>query len=665
MVGSRASLLSATRPQDFPDSSSGSKGPYIDVLNPLADGLRGGGQPNDFQSKVALLDSLAVPSSASSNAPRSMTESYGTSNSAASFLREDEKKAGLRKGKTKIVDKDGNGSPTEDTVPAMLAEGEAVLNAGAAELMGRDQIRELNKRGLRVMGLPEDSQPEVKSDERPGYKYGLARVMTMKDPVGYMCGTSNVKKGKVGYMSGTEYVKKDGLRVHAAVGWEDVKNVAGKAMDLARDVGGRAADFVRPAGTSAPEAPAAPRGPASPLDLSGGKPIYVTPSGAASVDPNVGMFEKTAEARTAAARGPLYGAGQTVGSTVRSAADATRAAIGESMPKSMLGKGLAAIGAPLAALDVASESGVLGGPQAERTAAFYNDPNVPFVDKAGQAVRTAVRTAAPYVGATLGSVVPVKGTIAGGVAGMGVRGMIDEEGQALREYNARNPARPAGGTGFPGETVLGGEPARLFASREDAARAGVVERAQSPVSNQPAQPRTIRIPVSALGGYASYLNAITPKEKEGRMPEGTIVNPVTGKKDDFLTAQFNEEFLPRFAAQIGVRANNLKPEQMSAAKANFNVLQQANRAGLESGKGFNLSSPISNFEWVEDLPAFTSGRRGENTMWQGIRDDIPFTDKGGLRVTSGGQTQIIPASMIDYSDPFLSDIIERAKKQKK
>lgn len=48
----------------------------------------------------------------------------------------------------------GKGSGKVDTVPAMLAPGEAVLNKGAAEHMGRDNIKSLNAVGLLKMGMP-------------------------------------------------------------------------------------------------------------------------------------------------------------------------------------------------------------------------------------------------------------------------------------------------------------------------------------------------------------------------------------------------------------------------------------------------------------------------------------------------------------------------------
>lgn len=60
---------------------------------------------------------------------------------------------GLRRGTSYVKDKKGTGDPQKDTVPAKLAEGEAVLNAAAAETLGRDEIERLNEEGAAKMGL--------------------------------------------------------------------------------------------------------------------------------------------------------------------------------------------------------------------------------------------------------------------------------------------------------------------------------------------------------------------------------------------------------------------------------------------------------------------------------------------------------------------------------
>ena len=87
---------------------------------------------------------------------------------------------GLRKGIARVTDP--NGSPIVDTVDAKLADGEAVLNAGAAEILGRDKIASLNKRGLKNMGI-KDAKPMVKDGKVHAYA-GIDDVpeVEMMDP---------------------------------------------------------------------------------------------------------------------------------------------------------------------------------------------------------------------------------------------------------------------------------------------------------------------------------------------------------------------------------------------------------------------------------------------------------------------------------------------------
>lgn len=91
------------------------------------------------------------------------------------FNRGSAKVMNMKGGQTRVTDESGNGHPRVDTVPAMLAEGEAVLNAGAAELMGRENIRDLNKRGLRDMKMDDSLQPVMKKGGRLGPFSGVAQ----------------------------------------------------------------------------------------------------------------------------------------------------------------------------------------------------------------------------------------------------------------------------------------------------------------------------------------------------------------------------------------------------------------------------------------------------------------------------------------------------------
>jgi hypothetical protein len=78
---------------------------------------------------------------------------------------------GLKTGTTKVP---GKGSGKVDTVPAMLAPGEAVLNKGAAEHVGRQNIEAANQIGLAKMGM----KPKK-------YAGGTASVEPADDPEYY------------------------------------------------------------------------------------------------------------------------------------------------------------------------------------------------------------------------------------------------------------------------------------------------------------------------------------------------------------------------------------------------------------------------------------------------------------------------------------------------
>jgi hypothetical protein len=76
----------------------------------------------------------------------------------------------------------GVGDGKTDTQPAMLAPGEAVLNRGAAEHLGRDTISLLNAIGAHKMGLTIDPRPgstqntQDDRSETPGYAWGTPSV---------------------------------------------------------------------------------------------------------------------------------------------------------------------------------------------------------------------------------------------------------------------------------------------------------------------------------------------------------------------------------------------------------------------------------------------------------------------------------------------------------
>jgi hypothetical protein len=95
---------------------------------------------------------------------------------------------------------------------------------------------------------------------------------------------------------------------------------------------------------------------------------------------------------------------------------------------------------------------------------FYDDPNVPLLEKGKQALRTGANVALPYIGGAIGSgVAPVAGTVGGAALGTGLAALIDDEGEALKKYRAKNePAK--GPTAAQNRSVLNKADAAIFAT---------------------------------------------------------------------------------------------------------------------------------------------------------------------------------------------------------
>lgn len=100
--------------------------------------------------------------------------------------------------KTGVSKVPGHGSGHVDTVPAMLAPGEAVLNKGAAEHMGRGAIETLNAIGLHKMGMAPGAPQPAQQAAPPMASKGPAKPpgRGMKKPPGFATGTSNVEDWK-------------------------------------------------------------------------------------------------------------------------------------------------------------------------------------------------------------------------------------------------------------------------------------------------------------------------------------------------------------------------------------------------------------------------------------------------------------------------------------
>jgi hypothetical protein len=712
-------------------------------------------------------------------------------------------------GTDRVVDKNGNGHPRVDTVPAMLAEGEAVLNVGAAERMGRENIRELNKQGLRDMKMDDRSTPVIKKDGRIGaykgvemaYRNGTSFAKTSpkndaeyhpteynepRDPehdaehmaqplsnagqgYGLRYGTSMVKKyasgtakvmkmkmpkysgGMRGYAAGTDMVPgesdqeadsfdrfrtknlldestpagnlvenepvgdvasitpsevtarmrqdlglqgyADGTaRVHAAVGWEDVKNLGGRAMEGLRGMAGGAAP------ASAAEAATA---------------------------------AETARAASAASNQPMWARpGQAV---FRGAGAGTKAAI------DVGGKVLSRYSGPIAAAVEPIMTAVN-----EVDPAFYSDKNVPLTDKLAQAGRTTARVATIAVPGIVGA---GGGTLAGPLSpavspalayGGGQLGKfianetIAPEGEALRRWRASQP-RAAQGTqqdwaaGAPeGGAVPGGQTQMVAAGQQPAqaqAPAGGGTKggggggmAAAPRNYYAAQQNNdirsianIGSMIGHKGAQASLQSMLSMDAKDMEMANAAadraarlsiaqieqagratgknpledvkfFSNPVT-KKDGTVVVPdrpdlkntFDTVYLPQFAAGYNKRPQELTPVEQAKAALSFRLNLAAQDYAKENGKGYVITSPIdaASVKVVKDpsvLSRVFGRKRGEATA-----ADSAFG--GGVIIVrgvgdrEGRQAQEIPISFLSksgyMSDPGVADLVQGLLEPKK
>lgn len=156
-------------------------------------------QPSLAASEVGLRGAQGDEASATAAGTRAQTNFLGSgiSPELLKLIQGRLGQGGLSKGTSEV---DGpapeKGAATTDTTPAMLTPGEAVLNVGAAEHLGRGTIDVLNAIGQLKMGSSGNATatkgPVTKADKAgaggiPGYSDGYS------DVPGYALGTPNVQ----------------------------------------------------------------------------------------------------------------------------------------------------------------------------------------------------------------------------------------------------------------------------------------------------------------------------------------------------------------------------------------------------------------------------------------------------------------------------------------
>jgi hypothetical protein len=152
---------------------------------------------------------------------------------------------------------------------------------------------------------------------------------------------------------------------------------------------------------------------------------------AAGKAPIIDMFEQAKAAPTAATTSAAPAAQAAQGT---STAYNAGKAVGPYLQKA--GSVLKTGALPVAGAGLAAAQGFSEVDAAQK---FYDDPNVSAFEKAKQFARTGANIALPYAGGVIGSgVAPFLGTAAGAGAGMGLAAYIDDEGEALKQYRAKN-----------------------------------------------------------------------------------------------------------------------------------------------------------------------------------------------------------------------------------
>ena len=469
-----------------------------------------------------------------------------------------------------------------------------------------------------------------------------------------------------GFAMGTEDVQalqpmQDPDMVYAADGDE---NILRRGWDAAKGMGGRAAEGLRglmpsagainlgtvgAAPTSASEAATAARtasvmGSPAPAAVGPGSTIYTTPSGVASSDPNMGRYINAAAERQAAAqasqaaqatgRGVAYEAGQSVGQNVGKAQAALR----------NMGVGAApVIGGALAT----------GMALSEMPSEFYNDPSVPAHEKYQQGLRTFARAALPYAGGAIGSgIAPVAGTIGGAALGGALASQIDQKGEALSKWESARAAESAKAVSPAAQPATPAAKAEQQAAAPRLTLRGLAtmgsmmgHQGAATVLRDLTERETNAVSAAAKAGKLSEVNIFDPATLDPKDP--TKVVPGAERKD--LTEVFNSQYMPKYAQQRA-QANpgeKLTPAQLQAeAQLSFSLNRAAEEYALKSGKGFNFTRPIlpERTEYVDDLKAMRRifGRdRGQESWSEGV------FDKGGIVVTDGLETQVLPIRFLD------------------
>ena len=234
-------------------------------------------------------------------------------------------------------------------------------------------------------------------------------------------------------------------------------------------------------------------------------------------------------------------------------------AVGEAVK---YGKG-AVKGLPLVSGGIGAYQGVS---DLKEAGGFYNDPNVPTLEKAKQAGLTTLKAGLPIAGTAVGSLFSPAGTFVGGLAGTAASEYLDLETDALKAWKKANPQAT------PEQTQ---KAAVALAPAYDGPKLNAAQ-AERAVTGQPTVTAVPEAkPDPNAGGVRDLLPAVNAAPSKA-----LNIDDATALGDKFLNSKSRINEINRQVTQEQMDANTAKENSIAALEA-FNKKQGPAFAGYE------------------------------------------------------------------------------------
>jgi hypothetical protein len=202
---------------------------------------------------------------------------------------------------------------------------------------------------------------------------------------------------------------------------------------------------------------------------------------------------------------------------------------------------------------------------------FYNDPNVPTLEKAKQAGLTTVKAGLPIAGAGLGSFFSPAGTFVGGLAGTAASEYIDLETDALKEWKKANPKAT------PEQTK---KAAAALAPAYDGPKINAAQAERATTGQPTVTPVPEDKPASNTGGVRDLLPSTAGLDTSFKPAAAPTADEAIEQGEKIFNSKARIGEINRQVLQEQTDANRAKENSIEALKA-FNEKQGPAYAGYE------------------------------------------------------------------------------------